>query len=106
MLHRSTTAPTTRVRLGRPDIHPDWCGRGHVCSADQAVGQEHRSHPQAVDTDLGRLVLTRIQTLGGAERLQVTAVVDLPGGADEARQAATRLTADLCRVLSGQGVPR
>jgi hypothetical protein len=82
----------------RAGLHPAWCGRGHVCSADRPAG-EHRSHPLSFDTPAGRLVVTRIRTTAGMDRLEVRAVVDLPAEADTARQLARLLLARVHQAI-------
>lgn len=76
--------------------HPEWCGQSHVCTADR--GGTHRSHPVSMDTAAGRVVLTRIQTRRGANRMEIRAVVDLPDGAGEARVCAATVVERVCRA--------
>lgn len=65
-------------------VHPDWCGRGHHCTAPTG---EHRSAPFAWTLAYGRLVATRILTANGRHRLELRAVVDLdPTDPDAAHQ--------------------
>jgi hypothetical protein len=73
--------------VNRRDIHPAWCGQGHVCSADRAAG-EHRSTPVVFDTTYARLVATRARTVAGVDRLEIRAVIDLPADPNRARKAA------------------
>jgi hypothetical protein len=80
------------------DLHPAWCGRGHVCSADRPGG-EHRSHPLSVDTAAGRLVATRIRTTAGADRLELRAVLDLPADPPAARHLARLLLARVHQAI-------
>jgi hypothetical protein len=75
-------------------LHPAWCGRTHVCSIDRPGG-EHRSAPYTVDTEYGRLIITRAQNAAGAARLEIRAAVALPRHDADAREKATRL---LCLV--------
>ncbi len=70
--------------------HPGWCGQGHVCTADMPEG-EHRSHPMSADTHAGRVVLTRVRTRRGQERIEVRASVDLPADQALARREAQAL---------------
>jgi hypothetical protein len=74
------------MRRLRPGEHPDWCAQGHLCSADR--GLEHRSHPLTAGTGRAVVVATRIQTVGGADRLEVRAVLTLPSNPTAARRAA------------------
>lgn len=83
----------------RPDIHPTWCGRGHVCTAGGPRG-EHRSHPETIDTPAGRLVLTRIQTRAGRARMEIRAVVDLPADPAAAQSRAQLVVYRLCRAIN------
>jgi hypothetical protein len=76
--------------------HPEWCGQSHTCSAER--GGEHRSAPLSMDTAAGRVVLTRIQTRGGANRMEIRAVVDLPDGATAARVCAATVVEQVCRA--------
>jgi hypothetical protein len=72
-----------RLRRGE---HPDWCAQGHLCSAER--GGEHRSHPISAGRGQAVVVATRIQTVAGADRLEVRAVVTLPSHPVAARRAA------------------
>jgi hypothetical protein len=74
------------MRRLRPGEHPDWCAQGHLCSADR--GLEHRSHPITAGTSRAVVVATRIQTVAGADRLEVRAVITLPADPNAARQSA------------------
>lgn len=78
----------------RRNEHPSWCGLGHVCSADRPGG-EHRSHPASADTQVGRVVVTRVQTSRGVNRLEIRTVVDLPTDPRQARSAAFRAMRDI-----------
>lgn len=69
-----------------------------MCTAETMTGGEHRSHPVTMDTDRGRVVLTRVQTRRGANRMEVRAVVDLPTDPDEARAYAAIVTRQLCEA--------
>jgi hypothetical protein len=71
--------------MTRPQIHPVWCALGHLCSADRPGG-EHRSHPYPIDTPTARLVVTRVRTTDGQDRLELRVVVDLPADRDVARR--------------------
>lgn len=62
------------------------------------IDGEHRSHPVTMDTDRGRVTLTRVQTRGGANRMEVRAVVDLPTDPVEARTYAAIVTKQLCEA--------
>jgi hypothetical protein len=76
--------------------HPDWCGQSHVCSIER--GGEHRSHPVSIDTEVGRVVLTRVQTRRGANRMEIRAVVELPAEAAAARVCASTVVERVCRA--------
>jgi len=100
LVRRTVTAPppvVTSRRRRRPS-HPDWCGRSHVCSAEVMSNGEHRSHPVTMDTDAGRVVLTRVQTRGGTNRMEVRAVVDLPTDPARARAYAAIVTRQICQA--------
>ena len=86
--------------MKRLDIHPRWCGQGHVCSYDRPAG-EHRSNPVTVDTDHARLVATRIRTRAGSDRIELRAVLDLPTDPDAARVMADQFVARLHYTLAG-----
>lgn len=79
--------------------HPEWCGGGHVCSADRAG--EHRSHPLTMDIDVARIIATRLQTTSGRNRLEVRTVLELPRGDLAAGQAAGVMLAGIRRALGG-----
>jgi hypothetical protein len=81
--------------MRRRDVHPEWCGGSHVCSVER--GGEHRSHPISMDTEAGRVVLTRVQTLAGANRMEIRAVVDLPAEPRAARAYAASVVERVCR---------
>jgi len=92
--------------MRRVDTHPAWCGGGHVCSADRRGS--HRSHPHTVDTEHGRIVLTRIRSQGGRDQVELRAVVELPMGDVDAQVVTRRVVADLCLSLGrhvGAAVP-
>jgi hypothetical protein len=74
------------MRRLRPGEHPHWCAQGHVCSADR--GLEHRSHPITAGHGQAVIAATRIQTVTGADRLEVRAVLTLPTNPTAARRAA------------------
>jgi hypothetical protein len=74
------------MRRLRPGEHPDWCAQGHLCSADR--GLEHRSHPLSAGHGQAVVVATRIQTVAGADRLEVRAVLTLPSNPSAGRRAA------------------
>ena len=86
----------------RPDLHPAWCGQGHVCSNDRPGG-EHRSNPVSLDTTSSRLVATRIRTQTGRDRMEVRIVVDLPADRAQARAIARRVVVHLARLLNTTG---
>ena len=92
----------TRWRIRR-DVKDDaghlpWCAGGHLC----ALG-EHRSWPHAVDVPgVGRMVVTRVRTAGGAEHAEVRGSVRLPAGEPAARGRLGRLLADLAAALTVQ----
>ena len=66
---------------------PDWCGAGHLCSAQHGYpAGEHRSEPLTVRTAYGVMVVTRVLTIGGRGRLELRLQVDLD--ADEALATA------------------
>jgi hypothetical protein len=73
--------------MNRRDIHPTWCGQGHVCSADRPSG-EHRSSPVILHGRTATLVATRTRTVAGRDRLEIRAVIDLPDDQTRARMAA------------------
>ena len=83
----------------RDDVHPEWCGGGHVCSIDRPTG-EHRSQPLTVDTRVGRVVATRIQTRRGGNRLELRTVLDLPADDQAARDTAAAVMARLEHALT------
>ena len=85
--------------MNRLDIHPRWCGQGHVCSIDRPEG-EHRSNPVTVDTDCARLVATRIRTVRGRDRIEVRAVLDLPSDLNLARTMAHQFIVRLHYTLA------
>jgi hypothetical protein len=74
------------MRRLRPGEHPDWCAQGHLCSAERGGG--HRSHPISAGHGQAVIVATRIQTVAGADRLEVRAVLTLPTHPAAARRAA------------------
>lgn len=82
----------------RPDIHPSWCGQGHVCSADRPGG-EHRSSPRPLDTHTARLVITRTSTIAGRNRIELRAVIDLPADPIRAEETARRAVLHILQVL-------
>jgi len=84
--------------------HPQWCGQTNACSIER--GGEHRSYPITMDTAAGRVVLTRIQTRGGANRMEIRAVVDLPDGAAAARVCAATVVEQVCRATIVGEQPR
>ena len=88
--------------MARRDYHPSWCGRGHVCSADRPGG-EHRSNPETFDTRLARLVLTRILTVAGRNRVEIRTVVDLPADPATARNLFEVVTRRLCQAIRPVG---
>lgn len=67
-----------------------------MCSAER--GGEHRSHPISMDTQTGRVVLTRVQTRRGANRMEIRAVVDLPAEPGAARVCAATVVERVCRA--------
>jgi hypothetical protein len=69
--------------MRRITTHPEWCARGHHCTAHKRDGQ-HRSHPTTTDTGACRLIATRAQTAGGRLRVELRAVVDLPPDPNDA----------------------
>lgn len=83
----------------RADLHPSWCGQGHVCSHDRPGG-EHRSSPLTVDTDTARIVATRIRTQAGRDRIELRVVIDLPADRDHARAIARRVVTRLYHLLT------
>jgi len=85
--------------MNTPDVHPGWCGRGHVCSHDRPVG-EHRSHPVTFDSNAARLVATRIRTRAGRDRIEIRAVLDLPADPHAARTVARLLVVRLFHILA------
>lgn len=85
--------------MRRTDLHPTWCGKGHVCSIDRPGG-EHRSHPTTVDTGTTRLVTTRVRTQTGRDRLEVRIVIDLPIDADHAKAMVHRFMVRLHHLLN------
>lgn len=91
--------------MRRTPTHPDWCGRNHVCTADGPRG-EHRSYPFTVDTDAGRLVVTRIQTRVGRGRLELRMVVDVPAEPAAAQHAVRSLVFRICQAISPVKVTR
>lgn len=105
MIRRRPDAPPAPARRWVDDNaairHPDWCGQAHVCTAGS--GGTHRSHPVSIDTAAGRVVLTRVRTRGGANRMEIRAVVDLPDEAAAARVCAATVVERVCRAtLAGQ----
>lgn len=92
----------------RHDDHPNWCGRGHLCSHDQPAG-EHRSYPVTLDTTTARIVVTRIRTHTGAQRLELRVVVDLPSNPQRAHAVARHAVVRVCQAVhraSTTGVAR
>ena len=75
-----------------------------MCSVES--GGEHRSHPISMDTAAARVVLTRMQTRGGANRMEIRAVVDLPDGAAAARACAATVVEQVCRATVVGQQPR
>jgi hypothetical protein len=71
-----------------PQVHPAWCGRTHVCTAETMPAGEHRSDPLTFHSNGGLLVLTRVQTRAGVNRLEVRAVLTLPADPMAAHCAA------------------
>ena len=84
-LRRYRYRPADRIR--RMSRHPSWCAGGHRCGLG-----EHRSDPQTWLTSYGTIVATRIRRADGRDRLELRAVVDLPGE-DVLAQDVARLLA-------------
>ena len=73
------------------DRHPDWCARGHHCTADRlGTRGEHASVPEIWQTKAGRIVATRYRRPDGTrDRMELRAVIDLdPDDEHAARQTA------------------
>jgi len=70
---------TTGLRWLRPARRcPDWCARGHTCTARHGYPSgEHRSPPAIWDVPYGRLVATRVQGVTGAVRVELRVSVGL-----------------------------
>lgn len=84
----------------REDVqHPDWCGRNHLCTYDGRRG-EHRSYPMPIDTDAGRLIVTRVETATGRGRVELHMVADVPADPAAAQRAVRRLVFNLCRAIN------
>ena len=84
--------------------HPDWCAQGHLCSAVR--GGEHRSHPLSAGGGQAVVVATRIQTVAGADRLEVRAVVTLPTNPAAARRVAAVALWRLHRAIRAHNATR
>lgn len=89
--------PTGRRWRRPPRECPDWCARGHACTAqhDYPSG-EHRSTPLRVETSWGVLVATRVQGITDPAsrlevRLQVALAVDEPRAHVEAVRVAEEI---------------
>lgn len=85
-------------------VHPTWCGRAHVCSADRSGG-EHRSHPLTFDAGPATMVATRISTRDGREFMELRVVVALPTdpvkAALQAQRAVQRITDAFVPAVTG-----
>jgi hypothetical protein len=86
--------------MNRRDIHPTWCGQGHVCSADRPAG-EHRSSPVILHGRTATLVATRTRTVAGRDRLEIRAVIDLPADPTRARAVAQIALQRMQAALAG-----
>lgn len=80
--------------------HTPWCARAHHCNLG-----DHRSAPVTVRTDYGSVVLTRVQTRTGAQRvearLSVTLDADPARAIQQSRMLAVSLDAATRRALAG-----
>lgn len=72
----------------RPFEHPEWCAKGHRC----ALG-EHRATPVVTEVPgVGKVLITRVLTSNGRERMELTGSAYLaPRPADARRQVQRTL---------------
>ena len=84
--------------MNRPDNHPTWCGRNHLCT--HQYGGEHRSYPITIDTHRTRLVITRIRTHAGSDRIEIRTVIDLPTDPELGRRYAMTILGRLHKAIT------
>lgn len=78
MVTRTRTRTTGRRWQREQRRCPDWCGGGHLCTAQHGYpGGEHRSQPLRWVTPYGVLVATRRRTLAGKQAIDITVLVEL-----------------------------
>lgn len=86
--------------------HPEWCAQGHHCGLG-----EHRSMPVVVDIDdIGRVVLTRVLTRDGRQRMELTGSAYLadaePAARGQLHDTLSGLVALLRRAAVAAGAAR
>jgi hypothetical protein len=80
----------------RPQECPDWCARGHACTAQYGYPKgEHRSPPITVRTSYGVIVCTRVQSVSGRGRLELRLQVDLSADEHLASVQAVRVAEEI-----------
>jgi hypothetical protein len=75
--------------------HPGWCAHGHRCGLG-----EHRADPITLAVPgAGRVVITRVLAVDGAEHAEVTMRVVLPAGETPARMRLAALLTHLHTLI-------
>jgi hypothetical protein len=93
--------PTGRRWRRPPRQCPDWCGGGHLCTAQHGYPTgEHRSLPLRVVTAWGVLVATRVQSITDtASRLEVRLQVGLSADEQFATVEAVRVAEEVDQAV-------
>ena len=91
----------SRPAADRRDAHPEWCVRGHRCTARIGGLDEHASEPEAWRTDVGKIIATRYRRGDGTrDRIEIRIVLDLdPDDEASAQQAARVALATIYHAL-------
>lgn len=102
------TEGITGIRWRRPARRcPDWCARGHECTAQHGYPSgQHRSTPAVWETSYGKLVALRIAGLDQAQALELRTVVSLPDASDSiadtyAQQILTAIHLAITAIMTG-----
>jgi hypothetical protein len=82
---------------------PAWCARDHRCTARHGYPSgEHRSMPDTRQTGYGSIIVTGVQTIGGARRLELRLTVAVPAESttDHVRMVPTAVDLAVRAVLA------
>jgi hypothetical protein len=90
------SSPMKGVFTVRAYDHPEWCARGHKCNLG-----EHRSLPNVVELDgVGKVLVTRVLSRNGRERMEMTGSMYLAPTAHDARRQVNQTLNGFAAVMN------